>query len=99
MNWICQKGKDSLLNIHLDSENGFEHMGTRKTFCISQVSMVWDHMTEKIQESDCVIMVATTRYIQTDVHNENRIKKGISENVHSEVILATIYKKPLLVEN
>jgi hypothetical protein len=58
---------------------------------------VWDHMLEKIEESDCVIMAATPRNIQRDIHDANKVKKGISETVHSEGIIATIYKKPLLV--
>jgi hypothetical protein len=57
----------------LSKENGFEPMGTVGRYSASPISL-WDHMIEKIQESDCVIMAATPRYIQTDVHHTNIIK-------------------------
>ena len=77
-------------------ENGFEPMGTVGRYSASPQPIL-DHMIETIQESDCVIMAATPRYIQTDVRDANKVRKVISGNVHSEGIIATIYKKPLLV--
>lgn len=49
-------------------ENGFEPYGTVGKYSAAPMP-IWDHIVENIPKADCVIMAATPRYFQEDIHN------------------------------
>lgn len=55
-----------------------------------------DLMKTNIKEADMVVIVATPRYNQTDVHNGNS-KTGLSEMIQVESGMASITEKPIVV--
>ena len=55
-----------------------------------------EHMRQNIPLADFVVIVATTRYIQQDLHTGN-ITYGFSEMVHVETGMAFMAGKPVVV--
>lgn len=55
-----------------------------------------DQMTDGIRAADCLVLLATPRYLQEDIHNRARTGKGISEMLHVEVGMATMAELPVL---
>lgn len=53
-------------------------------------------MVEGIKGSDCLILIATPRYLQEDLHNRAVTGKGISEMLHVEVGMASMADRPVL---
>jgi tetratricopeptide (TPR) repeat protein len=78
------------------TENGFEPMGTVGLHSAAP-EPVWNSILTNIPAADCIVMAATPRYVQEDMHNTKITKRAISETVHAEAIVATILNKPLLI--
>ncbi len=74
---------------------GFQAVGTVGKFGAAPLPIP-EQMTEGIRSADCIILAATPRYIQEDVHNRKRTGKGISEMLHVEVGMAVMAKRPIL---
>lgn len=56
---------------------------------------IYQQMKDGIREADCLVLVATPRYIQEDIHNR-KLGNGISEMLHVEVGMATMSERPVL---
>jgi hypothetical protein len=80
----------------LVKDHNFEPSGTIGKYSQSPQPLL-THMIENVQNTDCVVMVATPRYIQTDYHDPNKTTLSISDLVQSEGIIATILGKPVLI--
>jgi hypothetical protein len=74
---------------------GFQPMGTVGMFS-GAPRPIWEQMRDNVAASDCVILVATPRYIQQDIHDRERTGKGISEMLHVEVGMAVAAGRPIL---
>lgn len=70
-------------------------MGTVGKYSASPINIA-DHMRENIPLADFVVIVATPRYLQLDLH-KNEITNGLSEMVHVEAGMAFALKKPVIV--
>ena len=57
---------------------GFQPFGTVGMFA-QEPKPVWQSMKENIEKFDCVILIATPRYIQQDIKD-----KSITDQVHKE---------------
>ncbi len=74
---------------------GFEPMGTvgkRE----AAPRPIWEQMRDGIKTADCIVLAATPRYLQQDVHDRERTGKGISEQLHVEVGMAVMADRPIL---
>jgi len=69
-------------------------IGNRKT--IGAPRPPWEQMRDGIKDADCVVLVATPRYIQEDVHERTKTGMGISELLHVEVGMAVASDHPVL---
>lgn len=52
-------------------------------------------MVDNIEKADCLIVIATPRYLQTEI-GKNSTKKTISENIVTEIGIASAHKIPVL---
>lgn len=75
---------------------GFQPFGTVGKY-IAEPKPIWQSMKENIANADCVVLAATPRYIQQDIHNKNNNGHSISEMLHVEVGMAIMAEKPILV--
>jgi hypothetical protein len=75
---------------------GFVPCATVGKFEASPIPL-WQHMLDGIRATDCLIVAATPRYIQQDVADKQKTKKGISEMLHVESAMALAQRKPVLV--
>jgi hypothetical protein len=57
---------------------------------------IWEQMRDGIRSTDCVVLVATPRYIQQDIHDRKKTGRGISELLHVEVGMAISSDRPVL---
>lgn len=53
-------------------------------------------MKEGIKNTDCMILVATPRYVQQDLQDTTKTGQGISELLHVEVGMASMADRPVL---
>lgn len=58
---------------------------------------LWMQMRDGVARTDCVLVAATPRYIEQDIRDKRKSKKGISEMLHVECGLAAAFNKPILV--
>ncbi|EMO47266.1 hypothetical protein [Leptospira santarosai] len=75
---------------------GFVPFGTVGKFTATP-KPIYEEMKLGIKDADCLILFATPRYIQDDIHLKKRTGKGISEMLHVEVGMAVASDKPVLV--
>ncbi|MGJ4754750.1 hypothetical protein [Leptospira kmetyi] len=75
---------------------GFSPFGTIGKYSAAPKPL-YQQMKEGIEEADCLILVATPRYIQEDLHTKANTGHGISEMLHVEVGMAVASGKPVLV--
>lgn len=73
---------------------GFQPMGTVGAYAAAP-KPIWEQMRD-IAAADCVVLVATPRYILQDIHDKSVTGKGISEMLHVEVGMAMASKRPVL---
>jgi hypothetical protein len=57
---------------------------------------IWEQMRDGIKTADCIVLAATPRYLQQDVHDREKTGKGISELLHVEVGMAVMAERPIL---
>lgn len=69
--------------------------GTVGKFSVSPENPIIS-MNKNIKDADIVVICATPRYIQQDIHN-NDINNGMSEMIHVETGMAIAYGKPVVV--
>jgi len=81
--------------IRITKQLGFLPVGTVGKFEASP-KPIWQQMAEGIKSADCLILIATPRYIQKDVHDRKKTGKGISEMLHVEVGMAVMAGRPIL---
>jgi hypothetical protein len=74
---------------------GFEPFGTVGLHAAAP-RPIWEQMRDNIGAADCVIVAATPRYAQQDVHDMRQTGKGISEMLHTEVGMAVASNRPVL---
>lgn len=75
---------------------GFTPMGTIGKYTAAPMP-IWLQMKEGIKNADCVILVATPRYIQQDLFDREKTGHGISEMLHVELGMAIASNCPVLV--
>ena len=73
----------------------FEPFGTVGLFSAAPMNPA-EHMKENIPKADIVVIVATPRYIQTDLKTGQK-SYGLSEMVHVETGMAIMANKPVIV--
>lgn len=74
---------------------GFQPMGTIGKYSAAP-KPIWQQMRDKVESSDCIVLVATPRYIQQDIYDKQKTGKGLSEMLHVEVGMAVMAKRPIL---
>ena len=74
---------------------GFHPMGTVGRYNTAP-SPIWEQMRDGIQAADCIVLVATPKYIQQDIYDREKTRKGISEMLHVEVGMAIATGRPIL---
>ena len=74
---------------------GFQPTGTVGKYSAAP-KPIWKQILDGIKSADCVVLVATPRYVQQDIHNREKTGKGISEMLHVEVGMAVACKRPVL---
>jgi len=74
---------------------GFLPFGTVGKYA-AEPKPVGQLMKENIKQADCVILIATPRYIQQDLRDKNVTGKSISEMLHVETGMAMMAGKPIL---
>ncbi len=57
---------------------------------------IWEQMRDGIKTADCIVLAATPRYLQQDLHDREKTGKGISELLHVEVEMAVMAERPIL---
>ena len=57
---------------------------------------IWQQMKENIKSADCIILVATPRYLQQDIRDKRDTGKAMSELLHTEVGMAVAMDRPVL---
>lgn len=70
-------------------------VGTVGKYSVSPINIA-DHMKRNIPLADILVIVATPRYLQKDLHT-NEISYGLSESVHVEAGMAFMANKPVVV--
>ncbi|TGL55276.1 hypothetical protein EHQ61_00775 [Leptospira wolffii] len=75
---------------------GFSPFGTIGKYSAAPKPL-YQQMKEGIEEADCLILIATPRYVQEDLHTKVNTGHGISEMLHVEVGMAVASGKPVLV--
>lgn len=76
-------------------ENNFEPFGTVGKYSQSPEPLM-NTIIENIAEADCLVLVATPRYYQIDVH-KHISSLGISDVLIAEGAISTVFNKPLLI--
>lgn len=74
---------------------GFRPMGTVGKYSAAP-RPIWQQMRDKVESSDCIVLVATPRYIQQDIYDKKKTGKGLSEMLHVEVGMAVMARRPIL---
>ena len=74
---------------------GFHPMGTVGRYNAAP-RPIWEQMRDGIQAADCIVLVATPKYIQQDIYDREKTRKGISEMLHVEVGMAIATGRPML---
>lgn len=82
--------------IRIAERFGFQPFGTVGKYS-AEPKPVYQLMKENIEQADCVILIATPRYIQQDIHYRDITGKSISEMLHIETGMALMAGKPILV--
>lgn len=75
---------------------GFEPFGTVCKFTFSPQPIPIS-MREELQKADCLIVAATPRYFQKNLHNNNNSTYAMSEIIHTEIGMAYMRNIPILV--
>lgn len=75
---------------------GFQPVGTVGKFSASP-KPIWQQMQDGIKNADCVVLVATTRYLTQDIHDKEKTGTSISELLHIELGMAISADRPVLV--
>jgi len=57
---------------------------------------IYQQMVNGIKKCDCVVLIATPRYQQQDIHSRKSCGHGISEMLHVETGMAALEGKPVL---
>lgn len=57
---------------------------------------IWMQMNEGIKSADCVVLVATPRYIQQDLLDKEKTGKSMPEMLHTEIGMAVASNRPVL---
>lgn len=73
---------------------GLTPFGTIGLFDVRAESIVTS-MKSNIQAADLIVVVATPRYVQKDLHNGSEAQ-GLSEMIHTEVGMAIASHKPVI---
>ncbi len=79
----------------ITSHFGFTPMGTVGRHAAAP-RPIWHQMKDNIEKADCLVLAATPRYVQEDVHDRTKTGKGISELLHVEVGMAAAFGRPVL---
>jgi len=58
---------------------------------------ILNQMESGIEEADCLIMIATPRYLQEDISNKDKQDEAISESLLVEFVLSYKEQKPILI--
>lgn len=74
---------------------GFEAVGTVGKYEAAP-KPIWEQMKEGIRAADCIVLVATPRYVQQDIRDRETTHRGISELLHVEVGMAVMADRPIL---
>lgn len=74
---------------------GFHPFGTVGRYSAAP-EPIWQQMKENIQASDCVVLIATPRFIRQDVRDRSRTGKGMSDHLHVELGMAVMTNRPVL---
>lgn len=57
---------------------------------------IWQQILDGIESADCLVLVATPRYVQQDILYREKSGRGISEMLHVEVGMAVASGRPVL---
>lgn len=79
----------------ITSQFGFQPTGTVGKYS-GAPNPIWEQMRDGIKSADCIILAATPRCIQQDIHDRKKTGKGISEMLHVEVGMAVATERPVL---
>jgi hypothetical protein len=74
---------------------GFRPVGTVGKYDAAP-KPIWQLMKENIKSADCIILVATPRYLQQDIRDKRDTGKAMSELLHTEVGMAVAMERPVL---
>jgi hypothetical protein len=74
---------------------GFIPVGTVGKYSASP-KPIWQQMNNGIKSADCIVLIATPRYLQRDIHDRKKTGRGISEMLHMEVGMAITADRPVL---
>lgn len=81
--------------VHLCVRFGFRPYGTVGKYSAAPVP-VWKAMIAGVKKCDCVVLAATPRYVQQDVHSARAAGRGLPEMLHVEMGMAAIEGKPVV---
>lgn len=93
------RDEDEIFNnliIQITEKMGFQPVGTVGKFSASP-KPIWQQMQDGIKNADCVVLVATTRYLTQDIHDKEKTGTSISELLHIELGMAISADRPVLV--
>jgi len=74
---------------------GFEPFGTVGRYSAAPIP-ICQHMDEGIKQADCLVLVATPRYLSQDIHERQKTGRCMSEMLHVEVGMAYVLGKPVI---
>lgn len=57
---------------------------------------IWQHMRDGVQAADCMVIAATPRYAQQDVHDQRKTQRGVTEMIQVELGMAVMADRPVL---
>ena len=82
--------------IKITEKMGFKPFGTIGKYAAAPMP-IWKQMRNAIKRSDCVILIATPRYLLQDLYDKQNTGKSISEMLHVELGMAIASNCPVLV--
>ncbi len=91
--------EDEIFNnliIQITEKLGFQAVGTVGKFSAAP-KPIWQQMQDGIKNADCVVLIATTRYLTQDIHDKEKTGTSISELLHIELGMAISSERPVLV--
>lgn len=81
---------------YIVKKNGFQPFGTVGKY-VNDSAPVPVTMVEEMKKADCLVIAATPRYHQKDIHNSNNISNGLSEMIQVEAGMASMKGLPIIV--